>query len=287
MKRSLLIALTVLLSLNGINAQTNSKELKFISFNIRTGSAWATAADGDNCWANRRKAVVDMIQAERPDAIGLQEAVLEQVHYLDSVLAGAYSRIGVGRDDGRDDGEFMCIYFRRDRLELLDGKTYWLSPTPDSVSFGWDAACRRTVTIGRFRDRATDSTIVYMNTHLDHVGPQARRNSVFLLCSLADQYNSTVVLGGDMNSGISDSIFHPLVHHQLIDARQNANVTDNADTYNAYGHGPSHQIDHFFVKLKPGSRGILAFRTLNGNYGVPYISDHYPVVTVINPYIKQ
>lgn len=277
MKKICIIALIATLVM-GCTHNSLSPNLKFMSFNIRNSGPWATAEDGDNCWANRREAVVSMILAEQPDAIGMQETLPEQMDYLDSALSGLYNRIGVGRDDGDRDGECMCIYYRTDRLALLDQHTYWLSPTPDSVSFGWDAACRRTVTVGHFRDLKTDSTFVYMNTHLDHVGKEARRNSILLLCKLSQDYSCPVILGGDMNSTLEDSIFLPLAEAGLISARDIADTTDNATTYNAYGKGPDAQIDHFFVR---GWSKATSFHTLNGDYGVPYISDHYPVSTTL------
>ena len=273
MKKICIIALIATLVM-GCTHHSLSPNLKFMSFNIRNSGPWATAEDGDNCWANRREAVVSMILAEQPDAIGMQETLPEQMDYLDSALSGLYNRIGVGRDDGDRDGECMCIYYRRERLQLLDQHSYWLSETPDSVSFGWDAACRRTVTVGQFRDLKTDSTFVYMNTHLDHMGQEARKNSILQLCSLSQSFSCPVILGGDMNSTLEDSIFLPLAEAKLISARDIADTTDNATTYNAYGKTEGKQIDHFFVR---GWSKVKAFHTLNGDYGVPYISDHYPV----------
>jgi endonuclease/exonuclease/phosphatase family metal-dependent hydrolase len=248
-------------------------ELSIISFNIRLGSAWAN--DGDNDWEHRRQAVAEMLLKERPDAVGMQEALPNQTAYLDSALRADYSRIGVGRDDGAGAGESMCIYYRRDRLELLEWRTRWLSATPDSVSFGWDAACRRTVTIARFRDKATGKEFLYLNTHLDHVGQTARRESVKLLCHWADEFgrDCPVIVGGDMNSPLTDDIFQPLAAHNLWSARDIAPSTDRRDTYNAFGKEATACIDHFFVRdCTP-----VSFQVLTGDYGVPYVSDHYPV----------
>ena len=260
------------------------KDLKFMSFNIRNGSQWAENEDGPYAWSQRKEAVVAMILKEAPDAIGMQEVLPHQFLYLDSALAGMYKGIGVGRDNGLPatdtacDGEIMCIFYRTDRLELLDQHTYWLSETPDSVSFGWDAACRRTVTVSRFHDIVTDSCFTFLNTHLDHVGPVARRNSILELCNLSDTYPGRAVLGGDMNSTLEDSIFLPLTAAKLISARDIADTTDNAITYNAFGKAEGKQIDHFFVR---GWSKVPLFRTLNGDYGVPFISDHYPVITTL------
>ena len=148
-------------------------ELKIISFNIRYNS-WDNI-DGDNGWPNRKEAVVRMIREERPAAIGLQEALIDQLQYLDSCLP-EYRRIGVGRDDGVEAGEFMAIYYDTTRLlaDMSLCATLWLSDTPWEASKGWDAACFRTVTCAFFTDKRSGHSFSYFNTHLDHVGMVAR-----------------------------------------------------------------------------------------------------------------
>ena len=277
MRRFCILSLAlVLLSLCGCRHEGD--ELKVISFNIRY-NGWGDI-DGENRWANRRDAVVRMIEEEQPAALGLQEALLDQLLYLDSCLP-QYRRVGVGRDDGKEAGEFMAIYYDTTRLELLSHRTRWLSETPDEPTKGWDAACYRTVTIAHFRDRRSGKEFQYLNTHLDHVGQTARAEGVKLIVnslkesSIADDV--PVVVGGDMNSTIEDKIFQSFFDVNLKAARELTKKTSHVDTYNAYGKEKSVLIDHFFVR----DVKVKQFRTLDGNYGVPYISDHYPIEMVI------
>ena len=288
MKR-FIIVFSALLLLGGCSKPAD--ELKIISFNIRYNSY--ENIDGENGWPNRRDAVVRMICEEQPAAIGLQEALTDQLQYLDSCLP-QYRRIGVGRDDGEEAGEFMAIYYDTTRLELLSGVTWWLSETPETPSKGWDAACYRTVTESEFRDRRSGKSFVYFNTHLDHVGKMARAEGAkFISDRVNERFESptSVILGGDMNSTIDDTIFNAFYNVGLKPARE---LFDNshsaregvaesqgrgsyAITYNGYGKEEGKVIDHFFVKgLK-----VNSFRTLNGDYGVPYISDHYPIEIVV------
>ena len=249
-------------------------ELKIISFNIRYNSY--ENIDGENGWPNRKEAVVRMIREERPAAIGLQEALIDQLLYLDSCLP-EYRRIGVGRDDGNEGGEFMAIYYDTTRLELVGQNTWWLSETPHEPSKGWDAACYRTATLALLRDRKSGKEFVYLNTHLDHVGQVARSEGAKYIAYILDNDSSPVILGGDMNSTIDDTIFNAFYKVGLKSAREMTDSTSNAITYNGYGKEEGKVIDHFFVKdLK-----VVNFRTLNGDYGVPYISDHYPIEMVI------
>ena len=252
-------------------------ELKIISFNIRYNSY--ENIDGENGWPNRKEAVVRMIREEWPAAIGLQEALIDQLQYLDSCLPN-YRRIGVGRDDGVEGGEFMAIYYDTSRLSArLDlSTTLWLSETPWEPSKGWDAACYRTVTCVFFTDKKSGQSFCYHNTHLDHMGPVARAESAKYLAELTDESEGfPVILGGDMNSTIDDTIFNAFYSVGLKPAREMTDSTSNAITYNGYGKEEGKVIDHFFVK----DLRVVSFRTLNGDYGVPYISDHYPIEIVI------
>ncbi|MCR4828715.1 MAG: endonuclease/exonuclease/phosphatase family protein [Bacteroidales bacterium] len=269
--------LTIILMLASALA-VGAQEMKIISFNIRYNS-WENI-DGENGWPNRRNAVARMINEEHPAAIGLQEALIDQLRFLDSNLTG-YQRVGVGRDDGKEAGEFMAIYYDTVRLELRSCVTRWLSDTPDKPSLGWDAACRRTVTVAHFVDRHSGKEFLYLNTHLDHVGKKARQEGTKLITRIAQQSlahdNMPVIVGGDMNTTIDDPIFQTFYDCGLQPARDMTRRTSRTDTYNAFGKDKSSLIDHFFVS----NVKVRRFRTLNGDYGVPYISDHYPIKIVI------
>ena len=257
---------------------TMAQEMKIISFNIRYNS-WENI-DGENGWPNRKAAVVKMILQERPAAIGLQEALIDQLRYLDSNLPG-YKRIGVGRDDGKEAGEFMAIYYDTAQLILDSHKTLWLSETPEVPSKGWDAACYRTATVANFFDRQSRRNFYYINTHLDHVGKTARAEGVKLIASLFTPSMSELIVpaivGGDMNTTILDRALLPFDDVGLKPARELTPNTSHKETYTGFGKDKPSLIDHFFVR----GADVLQFRTLDGNYGVPYISDHYPIEMVI------
>ena len=264
-------------AVHGSNNDNN--EYKIISYNVRFSSAPET--DGDNRWELRRDASIKMVAAQKPLAMGLQEACPDQIDFLDQNLTG-YKHIGVGRDDGNRSGEMMAIYYDTTRLTLLNSGTFWLSDTPDKVSIGWDAACNRTCTWGHFKVNDTCFEFLYFNTHLDHVGSQARRNSIKLIVAKMAELNPNnvpVFLSGDFNSTTDDTIFEPL-KASLKDAREVSAISDKIITYNGFGKvtdNPDSRkewvIDHiFFSGVNP-----LAFRVLNCNFGVPFISDHYPI----------
>jgi endonuclease/exonuclease/phosphatase family metal-dependent hydrolase len=161
---------------NNVDAADDACELRVMSFNIRC----ATGADGDNNWEFRHDTLLEVIKEDDPLLLGVQEALPIQMDFLQENLTD-YESIGVGRDDGVRKGEFMAIFYKKDMVDLLDSGTFWLSKTPDKPSKGWDAACFRTVTWGKFRCKQTGKTFCYANTHLDHVGTIARKEGAKLI----------------------------------------------------------------------------------------------------------
>lgn len=254
-------------------------DISVVSFNIRVDNA----ADGTNVWRNRRDAVVTMIERERPMLLGLQEAQPHQITYL-SEHCPDYAWYGLGRDTGKvppaTDSyaaeETMAIFWRTAELELLDKGTFWLSETPDQVSKGWDASYRRTCTWAGFRHKKSGQTCYFFNTHLDNDGKVAREESIKLLVSRMKTINSkrrVSFLTADFNSNVTDACFAPL-HVYMRDARANAAVSDDYPSWNGYG-ASTGRLDHVF--FSGDNCTAREFRTLRGDYGVPYISDHYPV----------
>lgn len=278
MIRSILILLTALVCCACRNDRPTASEaaLKVISYNVRyTGEP---TTDGENHWSYRRHASINMVREERPALIGTQEVLAEQLEFLSENLP-EYEAVGVGRDDGVSAGEHMAIFYRKEAIEMLDWGTFWLSPTPDSPTMGWDAACYRTCTWARLRDRASGKEFAVMNTHLDHIGQVAREQSIRLLMQRMSELmgeEMPVVMTGDFNSTTDQPIYAPL-KAAMQDAREVAPASDPRSTFNGWGRG-SGVIDHIFV------RGVEVDRfevLCDKNYGAPYISDHYPVAAEI------
>ena len=252
------------------------KTLKVISYNIRMG----TADDGDNSWDLRKEASVAMIEEQQPDIFGLQEAFDFQREYLEENCP-QYGAIGVGRDDGVLDGEQMSIFYNKEKFNLKEWGTYWLSPTPDSVSYGWDAACRRTATWCLLESKDGRRHFYYVNTHLDHVGVEARLKGLALIVERIGEMNKEnwpMVLTGDFNVQPDDPCLMAL-DGKMLSARVTAKKTDDKGSYNAWGMD-SQPIDYIYYS--GFKKKALSFETLDRSYaGKPFISDHYPVVAVL------
>ncbi len=283
MKRILLIAFLWVLPLGGLLLSGcksgHTPDIRVMSFNIRLSPQ--EDFDGDNCWNNRREAVIRMLESAKPDLLGIQEGYIVQVDYMDENLP-EYGRYGVCRDDGLERGEANAIFWRKDRFEMKQCNTYWLSETPDTVSLGWDGACRRIVTWAQLSDKITGKDVWYFNTHFDHVGKVAREEAgKLIIARIKEQVpeGDVVFLTGDFNANWDNPILDP-IRAELAECRETALVTDKEgiNTYNAWGekNAPlgADVIDHIFY------RGVTAerYEVLNGDYGVPFISDHWPVM---------
>ena len=264
-----------LLTICGAADAKSPINIKIISYNIRT-----MARDGENSWQFRKHATKNMIEKHCPDAFGLQEAMIPHMLYIDSVCP-QYARVGVGRNDGKNSGEFMTIYYNKERFDLLDSGTFWLSETPEKVSRGWDAALPRIATWVKLRDKATKRKFFYFNTHFDHRGRTARVESSKLIVDKIREIagkKATVILTGDFNIESEDEALQPL-YDNMSAARKSAPVTDYKGTYNGFGDVKKMPIiDHiFYIGRKVQCK---EFRTLDGYYGAKYISDHYPIEAV-------
>lgn len=257
-------------------ACNRTSEIKVMSYNIRLSSG-TIEADSIYHWEHRKQASLELMHEEQPTVFGLQEACPDQMDYMVENLP-EYGYIGVGRDDGKRKGEFMSIFYKKDEVELIDGGTFWLSETPDKVTKGWDAACFRTCTWTIMKKKDTGKKFVYLNTHLDHMGKVAQRESIKLIVAKAEELTGgklPVFVTADFNVRTTNEIFKPM-QSAMKDARVEAPVTDERGTLNCWGTTPPGVvIDHIFFRGAEAQK----FEVLRDkDYGAPYVSDHYPVM---------
>lgn len=276
MKKSIFFALaSSLLVLASCSKEPAS--LPVMSFNVRC----ASANDGEYSWPLRRDAACAMINEHRPAVFGVQEALTSQMDYFMENCPD-YAWVGVGREDGVSEGEHMSVFYDTRRIELVDWGTYWLSETPSEPSYGWDAACRRTATWTLLKDKEADRHFYFVNTHLDHVGKEARRNGLVLLVERIGTMNPEgypMILTGDMNVYPDDPCLENL-RTLMEDARQTAAQTDNDYTYHGWGTvSGTPPIDYVFYK---GFSSCEKLEVIRQPYlGMKYVSDHFPVQAVL------
>ena len=281
MKR--IITFLIFLIVTLIAFAQNESTVNTMSFNIR----YDNPKDAEQNWHHRKENVIRMLNFYDLDIIGMQEVLVSQLEYMKAHLP-EYSVVGVGRKDGKDKGEFSPVFYRKDRFKMIKTETFWLSETPDKVSKGWDANLERIATWTILKDKDTDKEILFVNTHFDHRGLQARVESARLLKSkisvLAD--GRPVILTGDFNSvPNSKAIQHltdPKDGNRLYDSKKEAKFTYGPDwTSNQFDKSPFADrkvIDYIFVK---GISGVNRYAVFTEKLNEICLSDHSPVFAQI------
>ncbi len=249
--------------------------LSVMTFNVRLGVA--LEQDSLNNWENPREAAVAMIADIATAVFGVQEAYDFQLEYIVE-RCPQYQCVGVGREDGIHGGEHMSVLYDTTRLELKDWGTYWLSETPDVPSFGWDAACKRTATWTLLQEKQGGRKFFFVNTHLDHVGVQARRNGLALVVERIGEMNPEgwpMILCGDFNVYPDDSCLADL-RAMMTDAWTSSAEADDGPTWHDWGRNmDDRHIDYIFYS---GFSCCKSIRRITQSYGTSkFVSDHFPV----------
>ncbi len=273
-----LIAIVCLFA-NGVGADDT---IKVLSYNIR----YANRGDGPDVWPNRSAAVAGVIAEQ--DIAGLQEVTYPQLLNLQQEL-NEFESYSIGRSDGKTAGEHTTILYRRQRFEVLDQGTFWLSENPDQVgSKGWDAAIERICSWVIFHDKQTDQKLWFANTHFDHRGEQARLESAKLIQQMIQQKSASLptILVGDFNC-LSDSAPYKAIIAEsaksLFDVRaiSKTPAAGPNSTWSGFKEIAENRIiDHVFVAgpLEVESVTVLNPQTDKGRFA----SDHLPVQVVVS-----
>lgn len=296
LQKVLVLLATAIIAFMGCGETENTREstaetsviepVRVMSFNIR----YDNPDDGPDGWPNRKDFVASTIRFHKADIVGIQEGLIHQLEDLDGYLE-EFDRAGVGRDDGEEEGEFSAIYYKADRFEAVETGNFWLSETPEVAgSRGWDAAITRIVSWVYFKDKTNDKNFYAFNTHFDHRGVEARKNSATLIVQKIEEIagDAPVVLTGDFNTTderepykiitATDREGSDLVLYDGFYHSENAHHGP-ASTSNGFEDiRPGRRIDYIFVNkgFKVIYHGILA-DVREGHFP----SDHLPVLAEI------
>lgn len=268
--------LLFLLTLTAAVSCNTPQELAVMTLNMR----YDNPEDGMNNWRFRRERIAGLIRSEAVDLLGTQEVLANQFDDLQALLPG-YRAVGVGREDGARAGEFNAVFFRSDRFELLDSGVFWLSEEPETPgSKGWDGACERLATWTVLRDKS-GRELLFINTHLDHVGEQARREGVALLLRLhrdAARRPSGDPYGRFQRRTLVAVIAHVVADGTLRSAWDTAlERHGTAWSFSDFGQLPEEErplIDYVFCG---GGLEVRSCSILPDTLGGGYLSDHAPV----------
>ena len=253
---------------------------RVISFNVRC------ADDPEGSINNRSKLVTAILDQYAPDSFGVQEATAKWMRILKSEMGDRYACVGHPRDRLGPFSEYSAVFYLKDKYNVIDSGTFWLSETPEvkySVSF--DSACRRIASWAMLEDKETGLRYTHINTHLDHVHESTRVGQMGVLVDYLKDFQSegTVVITGDFNT-YSDGEVYAEITKTTDDVAKIATTADEGITYHNYGKKKDEgqgAIDFIFV-----SKGTKAenYKIIDNTVKDMYPSDHFAISSDI--YLK-
>lgn len=299
------ITVMVLLAFSGTMTAVERAVFNVASYNLRQLNGDDTKAG--NGWSRRCPVLGQLIRYHEFDIFGTQEGFKSQLEELKEELPG-YDYIGVGREDGKDAGEHSAIFYRTDMFTLLDHGDFWISETPDKPGLGWDAACPRICSWGKFRHNESGREFVMFNLHMDHVGKKARVEGARLVRGRIDGIGKDcpAFVTGDFNVDQTSPSYRTITaggalkdSYEVAELRYALNGTFNSYRTDNYTES---RIDHVFVTpdVKVLKYGVLTdtYRTSEyservaakdapgeievSRYVARTPSDHFPVVVKVS-----
>lgn len=279
-----LLFVLILLGAGGCKGKELKRSVRVMTFNIR----YDNPSDSINSWPNRVGMVCEFLKKEKPDLLGLQEALWYQYEQIDSAISG-YSSVARGRDDGKKGGEMNPVFYNVSRFEYKNDNTFWLSSSPSRVgSRGWGSSLPRIVTWVELMDKKTGKPLFYFNTHFAHDSDSARTRSAGILLKEVKQIagKNNFIITGDFNMSSESKAFSILTEKELPkpllkDAYSISRVKPSgpASTFNGFLDKPGEErIDFIFVK---NGMKVLSDSTLIVRQGSVFISDHWPVSATV------
>lgn len=242
-----------------------------------------------NDWVERKVPIAQFVLNNQIKIIGFQEVLNNQLLDLQALLP-SYKYVGVGRDDGKTQGEYTPIFYDSTKFIALQSGTFWLSATPEKPSKGWDAALNRICTYALLQNKLNEELTWVFNTHFDHVGVEARLHSAELIldqiAELLQKQDAPVLLIGDFNMEDTDkgieliaARFKDFSCVQVPDGKRRKKIHEICfpPTFNGFtkDQNDDKRIDYIF-----GSDRIISLKTEvdQAAFGRSYPSDHFPVL---------
>lgn len=254
----------VTLSASSLGEVPMEETLKAMSFNV-----WVSSPTSE-----RKESVRQTIISYLPDTIGVQEASPTWMSYLKSSIGDIYDYVGLGRDGGAN-GEHSAIFYRKDRFELIETGTKWMSQTPDVVSKFKESSLNRVFTYAILLEKKTNTEIMMVNTHLEHTSAEARNLQIKVLMDFLKDYTKyPIVLTGDFNANPQSEVYR-MVTNQLADSSKIAQKSEQHYTFHNYGSSSTY-IDFAFVSQQ--NIAVSHYRVITEPMNGMLPSDHYALI---------
>lgn len=248
--------------------------MKVLTFNVLCGGC-----EGHD-WFDRKDEVIATVRNYMPDIFGIQEAHVDWMKVFWNGMP-EYDYVGVGRDDGKEGGEFSPVFYKKDKFELLDKGWFWISETPDVPSKSWESCCNRICSWAKLKCIACGKTFIAMNVHLDHRSALARKNGVKMINEFAAKQDLPVVITGDFNIPEKKECYIDMAEGGVFsDVKYIAKETENEYTFHSFFH---HNCDSDVIDFVFVNKGFeaLKYHVCQDKFDGHYPSDHCPVITEI------
>lgn len=254
--------------------EKSEEATRVMSFNVRC------ASDPEGSINNRSKIVTAIIEQYAPDSFGVQEATAKWMRILKRELGDKYDFVGEPRDNYGPYSEYSAVFYLKDKYNLIDEGTIWLSETPEvKCTKSFDSACYRIASWAVIEDKETGVRYTHMNTHLDHVLETTREGQAGVLLEKLKELQSegNVIVTGDFNAYPDENVYKRMTE-VTDDVAFTAKNADSGITYHDYGKKEDKgqgAIDFIFT-----SKGVKAdtYKVIRNTVKDMYPSDHYPIV---------
>ncbi len=252
--------------------------------NIMTLNVCSWSFDGKDL-ETRVDGIVKTINDNNVDSFGVQEATPYWMTALNEKLGDKYAYIGVGSNSGKDykesddlEDEFTAIFYLKDKFNVVESGYFWLSETPDEISYGWGSAYRRICNWVILENKYTNTQFVHLNTHFDNASSEARRQSIGMILEKVKEFKDLpVVFTGDLNFLEKSMGYKDITADVLKDTKVLAEDTMHSSTF--HNADPNAFKDYVldYILINDGFKAEK-YEVLKIRYKYRYISDHYPVV---------
>lgn len=246
-----------------------------MTYNIYMGGT------GEKSPENRAPLILENVTKYSPDSFGMQEVTEDWYEMLKEMFPD-YGYVGVGRDKDLG-GEASPIFYKKDKYELLNGGTFWLSKTPEKPSKGWDAMFNRVCTYAVLKDKETGFTYAHFNAHFDHLGVIARQESVAVVTAKIAEIapDMPVVFTGDLNENQESDMYASVIESGFKDARVLSGSEDNDGTFHGYSDLTAKKLPIDYIFVNAFAKSVNSYTVDRNMLNGIYPSDHHPVVSEI------
>ncbi len=254
---------------------TLEQTVTVMTYNIYMGGT------GEKAPENRAPLIKQNVEKYNPDSFGMQEVTEEWYERLKGMFPD-YGYIGVGRDKDLG-GEASPIFYKKDKYELVDGGTFWLSKTPEKPSKGWDAMFNRVCTYAVLKDKETGFTYAHFNAHFDHLGVIARQESVAVVTKKIAEIapDMPVVFTGDLNENMESDMYSSVIASGFRDSRVLSGSEDCDGTFHGYSDLTTKELPIDFIFVNDYAKSVESYTVDREKLNGIYPSDHHAVASTL------